>query len=78
MKQNWAICKGRNRRGVSLMEILLVVIILGFLGLGLTALYLTANRYLIQDSAIVLSQGMRPSPRIRSSVRWWWPTGWFS
>ncbi|MBI3616294.1 MAG: prepilin-type N-terminal cleavage/methylation domain-containing protein [Candidatus Omnitrophica bacterium] len=46
-----------DRQGFSLLEILIAVILLGFVGIGFSGIYLTANRYLIQDTAILLSQG---------------------
>lgn len=46
-----------NNRGVSLVEILITAVLIGFLGLSFAAIYITANRFLIQDSTIVLSQG---------------------
>lgn len=46
-----------NNRGVSLIEILITAVLVGFLGLSFAAIYITANRFFIQDSTIVLSQG---------------------
>ena len=59
MRRNWVICEvgGNGPRGVSLLEILLVVILFGFLVISFTAIYLAANRYLIQDTAAGLAQG---------------------
>jgi len=40
-----------------MIEILITAVLIGFLGLSFAAIYITANRFLIQDSTIVLSQG---------------------
>ena len=46
-----------NHRGISLVEVLITAVLIGFLGLSFAAIYVTANRFFIQDSTIVLSQG---------------------
>ena len=59
MRPTYAICEtgSGDHQGVSLIEILVVISLLGFLGLGFTGIYLAANRYLIQDTATIFSQG---------------------
>ncbi len=46
-----------DNRGITLIEILITAVLIGFLGLAFAAIFVTAHRYLLQDSTTILSQG---------------------
>ncbi len=45
------------QRGVTLIEMMLAATLIGLLGLAFVSVYAASNRYMVQDSTIVSSQG---------------------